>query len=264
MYDRFALVYDELMDDVPYEEWAELLHKLIQKYGISRPVAKEAPSGPLEEERNLVLELGCGTGTVTELLSKKGYDMIGIDSSESMLAKAEEKRERSGSKILYLLQEMQSFELYGMVGTIYCICDSINYLLTDEDLLSTFALVRNYLVPGGIFIFDFNTDYKYREVIGERTIAENREDVSFIWDNIYDDESRINEYDLTIFIREEPGEEMFKRFLESHFQKGYKLDEIRGLLFKAGLKVISVFDADSGKEPKESSERIFIVAAKEE
>ena len=146
MYEEFASVYDELMDDVPYGEWAELIHKLILLYGISKPYSSDKQADtPLEEEKNLVLDLACGTGTVTELLSQKGYDMIGIDASDAMLSVANEKKEQSGSGILYLNQEMQSFELYGMVGTIYCICDSINYLLTDGELRETLRLIQNYL-----------------------------------------------------------------------------------------------------------------------
>ncbi|MBQ7565084.1 MAG: class I SAM-dependent methyltransferase [Lachnospiraceae bacterium] len=271
MYDDFALVYDELMDNVPYEEWAELLHRLILKYGISRPeTEKKAGVGKLsgeaaalEEEKNLVLELGCGTGTVAELMYQKGYDMIGIDSSEAMLAKACEKREKSNSKILYLNQEMQSFELYGMVGTIYCICDSINYLLTDEDLRETLALVKNYLFPGGIFIFDFNTIYKYREVIGNSTIAEDRDTVSFIWENFYDEASHINEYELTMFTRID-GSDLYRRSREEHFQRGFEFEEMKKFLIEAGLSVVSAFDGDTRKQPAETSERVYVVAKKEE
>ena len=153
-------------------------------------------------EDGLVLDLGCGTGNMTELLAKEGYDMIGVDNSEDMLEIASEKRAESGLNILYLLQDMREFELYGTVKAVVSICDSINYILEEDDLREVFSLVNNYLDPKGMFIFDLNTKYKY-EQMGETTIAENREEASFIWDNYYDPEEEINEYELAIFIPEE-------------------------------------------------------------
>ena len=186
-YTSFAKVYDMFMDDVPYEAWADYIGGLLAEHGILD---------------GLVLDLGCGTGSMTEALAARGYDMIGVDNSEEMLEIAIQKRERSGSDILYLLQDMREFELYGTVGAVCSVCDSLNYILEDEDMVKVFSLVNNYLYPGGIFVFDFNTVYKYEQVIGDATIAENREDCSFIWENYYDAEKRINEYDLTIFVRE--------------------------------------------------------------
>jgi len=212
-YQDFAYVYDTFMDATPYEEWSERIHKLIKKYGVSKP--ERDAEDTLSSERNLVVDLGCGTGTLTELLYNKGYDMIGVDLSESMLSVAMEKREQKGEDILYLLQDMRELELYSTVGTVVSVCDSLNYILEEEELLQTFSLVNNYLYPGGIFIFDFNTEYKYREVIGDTTIAENREDCSFIWENFYDPEEELNEYDLTIFVEEEDGR--FRRLQEPHF-----------------------------------------------
>ena len=107
---------------------------------------------------------------------------------------------------------------------IVSICDSINYLLEDEDVVTCFKLVNNYLDPKGIFFFDFNTNYKYETVIGDRVIAETRDDCSFIWENFYDPEEMMNEYDLTVFVRENEEEpDTFRRFQETHFQRGYTL-----------------------------------------
>ena len=122
----------------------------------------------------------------------------------------------------------------------------------------TFALVNNYLYPGGLFIFDFNTVYKYEKVIGDAVIAENRDACSFIWENYYHGEERLNEYDLTIFVQEEG--ELFRRFTETHFQRGYTLEEMKGFVEKAGMEIVLVLDADTRKEPEEKSERIYIAA----
>lgn len=255
-YQDFAYVYDELMDATPYEEWCEFLARLIEKYGVSKPErnAKEV----LDSERNLVLELGCGTGTLTELLYQKGYDMIGVDSSDAMLNIAMEKRTESGSEILYLQQDMRELELYSTVGTVLSVCDSVNYILQEEELLSVFSLVNNYLYPGGIFIFDFNTDYKYREVIGDTTIAENREDCSFIWENYYDPEEGLNEYNLTIFLQEE--DDIFRRVTETHYQRGYTVEQMCRLVEQAGMELVELLDADTRKAVTDRSERVYIVA----
>lgn len=258
-YTDFARVYDVFMDEVPYGEWADFLAELIEKYGVSRPQAgKRQEETPLDSEKNLVLDLGCGTGTLTELLYRKGYDMIGVDNSEEMLGIALEKKEESGSDILYLCQDMREMDLYSTVGTVVCVCDCVNYLLEDDEVKETFALVNNYLYPGGLFIFDFNTVYKYGQVIGDAVIAENRDDCSFIWENYYHDEEKINEYDLTLFVREEG--ERFRRFTETHFQRGYTLEEMKRFVEKAGMEPVLFLDADTHKAPSRESERIYVVA----
>lgn len=241
-YSDFALVYDTLMDNTPYERWCELIVGILRRYGI---------------EKDLVLDLGCGTGTLTELLAKEGYDMIGVDYSEEMLSRAMEKREESGLSILYLLQDMREFELYGTVKAIVSVCDSLNYLLEEEDVIETFRLVNNYLDPKGLFIFDFNTVHKYRDVIGDTTIAENREDCSFIWENYYNEEERINEYDVTFFVKEG---DLFRKFEETHYQRGYTVEEMQAYLEKAGLELISVQDADTLMEVTEETERVYMIA----
>ena len=239
-YTDFAEVYDTFMDDTPYEEWADFIAGLIEKYGISKPV------------RNADCEKD---------IMKKGYDMMGIDNSEEMLRIAMEKKEKSGSEILYLCQDMRDLDLYSTVGTVISVCDSINYLLEDEDVEDTFSLVNNYLYPGGLFIFDFNTVYKYETVIGDDTIAENRDNCSFIWENYYHPEEHINEYDLTIFAKEEK-EELFRRFSETHFQRGYTLPEMEQFVKGAGMEILLTLDADTHEAPREESERIYIVAGR--
>ena len=257
-YTDFAGVYDTFMDDTPYQEWADFLAKLIEKYGISKPV-RDKEQGILDSERNLVLDLGCGTGTLTELLYQKGYDMIGVDLSQEMLNIALEKKEKSGSEILYLCQDMRELDLFSTVGTVISACDCVNYLLEDDEVTETFELVDNYLYPGGLFLFDFNTVYKYEQVIGDATIAENRDDCSFIWENYYHEKEQVNEYDLTIFVKDKK-EELFRRFTETHFQRGYTLEEMKGFVEKAGMEFVLALDADTHKAPIETSERIYVIA----
>lgn len=257
-YSSFAQVYDLFMDNVPYEEWSRYLLGLLSEYGISD---------------GLVAELGCGTGSMTRLLAKAGYDMIGIDNSMDMLEIAREKQyedlteeelqeeeedAEDRKQILYLCQDMREFELYGTVRAIISICDSMNYILTEEDLLAVFRLVNNYLDPGGIFIFDLNTVYKYKDMLGETTICENREEGSFIWDNYYDEETMQNEYDLTLFIREE--EDLYRKYEETHIQRAYELDTVKQLLKEAGMEFVAAYDAFTREPVNEESERIYVIA----
>ena len=259
-YTSFASVYDTFMDNVPYGEWGGYIYTLLCRYGV---------------KSGIILDLGCGTGTITEILAGYGYDMIGVDNSEDMLELAMEKRMASGHDILYLLQDMREFELYGTVRAVVSVCDSVNYITEPEELAGVFRLVNNYLDPGGIFIFDFNTEYKYREVMGDCTIAEDSGPCSFIWDNCYYEEERINEYDLTLFIREgtAPGQNegaeeddteengaLYRKYTETHFQRGYTLEEIRELLSSAGLIFQAAYDMDTREAAGEKSERVCVIA----
>ena len=244
-YTSFAVVYDTFMDNVPYEEWADYLWRLLQEYGIAD---------------GLVLDLGCGTGSMTELLASKGYDIIGVDNSEDMLELAMEKRIESGHDILYLLQNMQEFELYGTVRAVVSVCDSVNYVTDEEELTEVFRLVNNYLDPQGVFIFDFNTEYKYQEILGEQVIAEEREECSFIWDNYYDEEQKINEYELTLFVQSQEDPELYRKYQEVHYQRAYTLERIRNLIEKAGLRYVTAYDAYTKDAPLYTSERICVVA----
>lgn len=240
-YTGFASVYDRFMEDVPYEHWRDvILHEL---------KAASVSDG-------LLLDLGCGTGTLTRMLASEGYDMIGVDRSQEMLTEAREKT--ADADILYLCQDMRAFELYGTVRAVISTCDTMNYLLTPEDFIQTVRLVNNYLDPGGLFIFDLNTLYKFRELMGNTTIAESGEEASFIWDNFFDEETGRNEYDLTLFLKQENG--LFERQVEVHEEQGYALEDVKGFLETGGMEFVRVFDADTGGEPEDTSEKVFFIA----
>lgn len=297
-YTDFAKVYDEFMDETPYHDWAAYISQLISEYGISVPYRKEDVAENSEDseyklqedegevdtsfsreelllqEKNLVVELGCGTGSFTEEMARLGYDMIGIDNSGEMLGIARNKMEKEKLDIMYLEQDMCELDLFCTAGTIVSVCDSINYLIEDEQIRKAFTKVNNYLYPGGLFLFDFNTLHKYRDVIGDVTIAENREDCSFIWENFFDIDTNINEYDLTLFVKKGQGsredkaserlmtddEELFKRSIETHLQRGYTLSEMKAFIEQAGMTFITAIDADTHKEPTDDSERIYVLA----
>ena len=242
-YTSFAEVYDTFMDNVPYEEWAEYLAELLQEYDI---------------EDGLVLDLGCGTGSLTEILATKGYDMIGADGSAEMLEIAMEKKAQSGHDILYLLQDMREFELYGTVRAVVSVCDCVNYITDEKELEQVFRLVNNYLDPEGLFLFDMNTIHKYRDILGDTTIAENRDEGSFIWDNSYDPENGLNIYELAVFLPREDG--LYEKAEEVHCQKAYSQEEIEELIREAGMELLEVYDAYTGRPAADDSERLFFIA----
>lgn len=240
-YTGFAQVYDMFMDNIDYGQWSRYLIELLREYGV---------------QDGIVLDMGCGTGNITQRLSSAGFDMIGIDNSQEMLNIAMDKR-GDDTSVLYLLQDMRELELYGTVAAAVCICDSMNYITEYEDLEEVFRLVNNYLDPGGVFIFDLNTVYKY-EQIGDSTIAEDREDSSFIWDNYYYADEKINEYQLSIFVKGEDGR--YDKFSENHFQRAYTLDEVVEAVEQAGMEFVIAYDAFTHNPVREDSERIYLIA----
>ncbi len=243
-YTGFANEYERFMDNIPYGEWADKITELLKKYGISD---------------GLVCELGCGTGSMTRELKKRGYDMIGIDSSEDMLQIAMYEHFEESQGILYLNQDMREFELYGTVSAVVSVCDSMNYLTEEEDLVKTFKLVNNYLEKDGIFIFDMKTEYEFKNGMGNRVITDNREDACLIWENSYDEQNKLNRYDITVF--SETGKNgLFERTTEIHLQRAYEADRIKQLLEKAGLEFVAAAEAYSGAEPADSSERLYFIA----
>ena len=217
MYESFARVYDTFMDEVPYDVWADCLIRDLKREGI---------------RDGLVLDLGCGTGQMTKRLAMAGYDMIGVDRSVDMLEIA---RERMGTcDILYLMQDVRQFELYGTVRAVISTCDSLNYITNREDLLQVFRLVNNYLDPDGVFLFDLNSHGYYERMCADNVFAESRDECSFIWENSFDRAAGINEYDLTLFLRREDG--LYERFLETHRERAWRVEEVCGLLREAGMK----------------------------
>lgn len=240
-YTGFAQVYDTFMDNVPYDNWVKYLHQLLKEYGV---------------DSGLVLDLGCGTGNVSRRLKSLGYDIIGLDSSIQMLEIARQKDE--SESILYINQDMREFELYGTVAAVVSICDSMNYITSEDELLEVFKLVNNYLDSAGIFIFDMDTKYKYESVLAYNVIAEDRDDCSFIWSNYYYEEEQINESNITIFTNKDG--DTFERFREMHFQKAYSVETIIDLLEKANMEFLAVYDAFTHKPPRNESERVYFIA----
>ena len=221
-YTGFAYVYDEYMDNIPYEEWGQYMIALLKENGVSGDSS--------------VLELGCGTGTVTRMLAKEGYDCVGLDMSEDMLSIASEKTFEEGSQVIYTCQDMRDFEVPYEVDGMISIGDSMNYITSVPDLESVFACVSENLKKGGVFIFDLKTIHFFRDILAENT------------------------YELAVFVKNEDG--TFDRFEEQHYQHGFTIDEVTGAANKAGLTVKNVYNAFTKDMPDDKSERLYFVIEK--
>lgn len=243
-YSIFAEVYDSLTEDVEYSRRADYITALLRKYGT---------------DPEIILDLGCGTGTVTSLLAKKGYSMIGVDMSAEMLSIAADKAENENLDILYLNQPMEEFELYGTVGATISLLDSLNYLTDESELEDTFRLVHNYLDPGGLFIFDINTAYKLKKLLPGNTFCGESEKAFYSWENVYDPDYDICEFTLNFFIKNGAG---YTRHTETHYQRAYTDSFIKRLLKKCGFELMDCFDDLSFDEPSRTSEKVFYIAKK--
>ncbi|MBQ4518222.1 MAG: class I SAM-dependent methyltransferase [Clostridia bacterium] len=236
-YEGFAHLYDALTFDVNYNEIADFLCQRLQANGITN---------------GLVLDLACGTGTLTLALSQKGYEMLGADASEDMLSVARQKE--GAENILFLNQPMEDFELYGTVDAIVCVLDSINYLTEPGALEKTFALCANYLNPDGVLIFDVNSEYKFRQVLAQETYTYETDDIFYIWENDYNEESDLCHLYLTFFEETENG--LYRRLDEVHTQRLYTDSHLQNALNAAGLTVTACYDGYTKDKPKSDSERI--------
>lgn len=239
MYNRFAYLYDSLINDVDYEKWVDYYFKIFKRYALSP---------------KLGLDLGCGTGSMTTALAKRGIEMTGIDISEDMLMVAREKS--AGMDILWLNQDMCEFELYGTVDFIISSLDCINYITDKRELLKVFKLANNYLNPGGLFIFDINTRHKLENVIGNNTFILENDDVFCSWQNEFDKKRSISDFYLTFFCKDEDS---YKRFDEEHQERAYDICELTKIIEKSGMRLLKVYDAHSFSAPNETSERVFFV-----
>ena len=249
-YESIARVYDRLNAEIDYGAWADFIEKCFDRF--------------LEQKPGLVLDLACGTGRMTRELSARGYDMIGVDGSADMLSCAmSEPREG----ILYLLQDMRSFELYGTVGAVVCCLDSINYLLEDKDLSDTLACVHNYLDPDGLFIFDVNSPYKFENVYSDNAyiLEDEVEDeegntraVFCGWQNQYDRDSGVCDFYLTLFEEDEDGS--YIRSDEHQRERCYTLEQLKGALDRAGMELVGVYGDFELNEPTATQERWYIAS----
>lgn len=244
MYQGFARVYDQLMHDTPYEVWYKHLLEIFSQYELK---SKE------------ILELACGTGEMTNRLAKAGYKILGTDLSEDMLDVAQNKAYDQNLKVRYVQQDMTNIDLFQKYDAIISFCDGFNYLIDEDDLDEAFRNCYDYLNNDGLLIFDMSSDFKLKHVLGDNVFTETSEDVAFIWENYYDCDSKILEFDLTLFIQEN---NKYIRADEVHKQRAYSIDEIKQSLYKNKIELLSVVDTNTNESVTEQSERWLFIGRK--
>lgn len=234
------------MEDNDYKKWADYVEKLFEING----------SNP-----HMVLDLGCGTGSFCIEMAKRGHEMIGIDLSLDMLSCANEKSTRQGTDILFLNQDMTDFELYGTVDAVVCLMDSINYVTYKRDVLKILKLVKNYLNPEGLFIFDINSYYKFDKILDNNVFYNIDDEVTYIWQNSFDKSKSICRFDLTFFVKDGL---LYNRFDEVHYERAYKTVEIKDMIKRSGLELCGIYGEFDTKNPTKRCERTFFVCKNEQ
>lgn len=247
MYEGFAAVYDTLMADVDYAAWADFYLAMAARAGITGRRAADA---------------ACGTGSLTLELAARGLTMTGLDLSVEMLQMAGTKARSRGLPIPFIRQDMRKLLLHRPMDAVFSACDGVNYLVRPGDVQSFFAATYQSLRPGGGFFFDISTEHKLRNTLGNNCLGEDREAVSYLWQNHFDEKSCTLQMDLTFFVRGRDGR--YDRFTETHFQRAHTADEIIGWLREAGFIHHAVYGDRTFSPPKETDARIHFAAVKPE
>lgn len=243
-YNKFAEYYDTLTMNINYHERAVYFDSLIKE---------------TRDCKGILLDLGCGTGSLCEEFAKMGYDVLGVDSSSEMLSLAYQKKVNSGHNIQYVKQDMTKLELYGEVDVTICALDSINHLSNLNAIKKTFGRVSKYTKKHGIFIFDINTVYKHRKILGNNTYVYEAEEVYCVWQNSYEEKDNRVKIDLDFF---EKNGNLYKRSNESFFEVAYSEELIDKGLVDSGFEIVNKYDYDSKEAVREDSEKLIYVARK--
>lgn len=244
MYKNFASIYDELMEDVDYKSWSIYIQKIIDKFNI---------------QGMDILEMACGTGNISYYLAKANYNITCFDFSSDMLVQAYNKL-MNFNNVKIIHQNMISFKSPEKYDVILSLCDSINYILDSSDLEKTFINVYNHLKPGGIFIFDINSYYKLKHIIGNNTFVDEKNNIFYTWRNYFDEDKDICEFYIDFFVKDKFNK--YSRFKEEHYERAYKIEEVTSLLYKLNFKELHIYDDLTFSKPTSKSERINFVALK--
>ncbi len=244
-YSFFAQYYDALTENAEYQKRADHLMELFRR---------------LRHNPGVTLDLACGTGSLTLELCKRGIDIFGADASSDMLSIAQQKAYEADKQILFLCQKMQKLELYGYIDTCICSLDSINHLTSEDDVIKTFRCIEKYLSPDGLFVFDANTVYKHKHILGDNCFIYDTDTVFCAWQNSFFEEN--NRVDITLDFFAPDGKK-YQRHTEEFSEYAYTQEKMEEMLHKAGLKCVAVYDELSFDEPCETSQRLVYAVRKE-
>lgn len=245
-YGKFAYLYDQLMEDVPYGSWVELISKKSDKYKV---------------RGKKLLDLACGTGQLSIRLSNQGYNVTGVDLSANMLAVAQEKAKKNGLNIPFFEQNMTELEGLGEFDIIGIFCDSLNYLESESDVQATFQRVHEHLKTDGLFIFDVHSIYKIMQIFMNQTFAVNDEEISYIWHSYQGEYSNSVEHDLSFFVLDEKTGK-YDRYDELHYQRTYPVEKYEAWLQENGFELLEVSADFEETPPGSQAERIFFISRK--
>ena len=243
MYQAFAELYDELMNDVDYESWADYYTRLLSIYGI---------------RGGKICECACGTGSLTLPLFRRGFQMTGVDVSQEMLWQAAQKTRKQGIAIPYVRQDMRALNLHRPMDAVLATCDGVNYLLTEEDLTAFFRAAYRAVRPGGAFLFDVSTPYKLKNVLCSGLLGEDRENITYLWQNTWHEKRQTVELDLTFFVRDEDGK--YRRIDERQHQRAWGQQTLKEALWHTGFRAVSLY-GDFGMNAAEEENQRWHVAA---
>ena len=247
IYNQFAFIYDQLMNNAPYDEWIRFTEEILEKFQI---------------KPKQIVDLGCGTGSIAIPLHKKGFQMVGVDLSEEMLAMAYDKMISQQVHFPLIQQDMRELELPNKADLILSYCDSLNYLHNIDEVATTFSKVNQQLADDGYFIFDLHSPYKLTHIFNGQTFAWNEEDVSVIWETEVDTEQLVVEHDLTFFVQQDGNENCYEKFEEQHRQQTYSIDTIQSVLAKNGFDLLATYGDFQLQNVTDQTERIFYIARK--
>lgn len=245
-YSDFGFFYDMLIDESDYDTRCEYLSGLLAENSVSE---------------GILLDAACGTGVLSEKLAQKGYDVVGVDLSEEMLSKALERKAENGSNSLYLCQDLAKLDLFGTINCAVCTLDSINHITDPVDVEEAFKRIGLFMEKGGVFIFDVNTEYKHREVLGNNAFIFDTDEVFCAWQNELDEESGEVHIYLDLFA---PGEDgSYERYSEDFSEVIYSDAFLKEALEKAGFSVKAVYDDLTKEKVRADCERAVYVCVKE-
>ncbi|MDE5582332.1 MAG: class I SAM-dependent methyltransferase [Ruminococcus sp.] len=243
-YSVFARYYDALTANIDYKKRAEYFHEIIKKYNMT--------------ENNILLDLACGTGSISMEMSEIGYDVIGVDYSPEMLGIAMEKKAVNNLNIQYLCQDMRDIDMFGTIGITLCVLDSINHLADADDVERVFRGISLFSEYNGLFIFDVNTVYKHRKILADNTFTYETDNIYCIWENSLDKSTDEVKMNLEFFELAENG--LYMRSSDSFSEKAYSEETIENLLEKTGFELVAKYGDDTFEKPTETTQRIIYVA----
>ena len=247
MYQAFAELYDELMNDVDYEGWADHYTRLLSIYGV---------------REGKICECACGTGGLTIPLFRRGFQVTGADVSQEMLWQAAQKSRKQGASIPFVRQDMRALNLHRPMDAVLATCDGVNYLLTEEDLLSYFRAAYRSVRAGGAFVFDVSTPHKLKDILCSGLFGEDREEITYIWQNTWHEKRQTVELDLTFFVREEDGK--YRRIDERQHQRAWDQQTLKETLWHAGFRAVSLYGDYTMNAATDENQRWHVAATRGE